>query len=398
MRMKNNMCQLTLIDLHKDICDNFIPQMISVTNVFENNIDGFGFHLFDSDEVVKTNTNALDWWLDSKNVVNSVNGIYHVRRTSYKGVEPKQFHAHPFRFNDIVLVHNGTLAGIKTINDYSDVIGKHAKEDFIDSQMFTRVLADKVGKGKLTLGKLNDTLHYFTGPFAFLIRDLLSKNKVFIVRDSKKTLFSASIKLNDKPVGLVINTLDDALFLLTVYLKRKFPKIEVTINQVPKLSVNEYKIGSYILNEPIGVPVIGVSPIVTQVNTYIPARKNFNVVSNSDVYEEFVNTVFRLGFQISEVLVICEYLFKKSLFTITEKELDTFYDILIAMDETHNFKGRHSIWNNIKDIYPGKSTLGLYTLLGIKFPFILNTRAELLHMENTAKKAKGLENEIHTVH
>lgn len=390
------MCQLTLIDIDEEISSSFIPQMLTVTNVFENNVDGFGYSSFDSVDITKTNTNALDWWLDDKNSVKNINGIYHVRRSSYKNTESKQFHAHPFRFNNIILVHNGTLSGIKQLKDYADVVGKYSKEDYIDSQMFTRVLADKVGKGKVTLGKLNEALHYFSGPFAFLIRDLNTKKKVWIVKDDKKSLFQAVITLNEKPVGIVINTLDDALFMLKVYLQSKFPKINVVISQIPKTSVHEYKVGDYILQESVGTPVIGIAPAVRQ-STYLPARSPVNTYV--DLYGEFIDSVFRLELQISEILVLCEFLFEKSLFTLKETELELFSELLINIDADNNFASRRALWSSIKSLFPKKSILNLYILTGAKFPYLLNTRAELMRIEEDAKLDNGwAADELYSIH
>jgi len=193
------MCQLTLINVNKDINKLMLYTQL-LANSAVSHQDGFGFYQKDS-TLYKCKTKPADV-ANLSDIINdgilNVNPIIGHVRLVFNKTSVLDENAHPFETDKLVLAHNGTLTPKLNAIDKN----KYNKE--IDSEIFLKELSE-VYTGDNFVKAFNNTMAKFTGPFAFLIYSKI-EDKYFVIRGKTKQLYAARLFLGKEKVGFIVNT------------------------------------------------------------------------------------------------------------------------------------------------------------------------------------------------
>jgi predicted glutamine amidotransferase len=388
------MCQLTLLDISDQKLARALIRPLTELNTLgvegTANNDGFGYMTFaKAGEVFKSKDSAQEWWPENQKEFNkrhrNINGIYHVRAASYtnKKYIEDQF-SHPFNLGNIVLAHNGTLTYQKNGPDKDKL--KAIPDDLIDTQEFVFALEvlrknDEV----LTADHINKTLKNFTGVFAFLMWDKLQPKKIFIVRDDIKTLFKMQLFNDGKPFGIIVNTKEWELEYIVNIIgsigKLLGHNLTYTIEKLTDMSIFEYKMGSYEIGEKIGTIV---KPTFVMGQTNNRARTTPYTWQDDRPYLNVTEHMLKLQLTYTEILVMSEVIFNKSILVFDKDEMDEFAEILEELEKKHNHRNRMKAWANLRKKTPKIDRMDLYEKFDLEFPFFFNSKSHLKKAEKRA--------------
>jgi len=405
------MCQLTLLDFDpKTFISRTFVRSLTELNAYGwsgKNNDGFGYMTFTKPgEIVKSNLDSMIWWRENERKflrsVRNANGIYHVRMASNNIKEVHEKDAHPFRAEDIVLAHNGTLAE-KSVLKQNEELQKlfevpDEKAPMIDSEKFTRILANTVGNAKLTATHIKLAMEWFTGPFCFLIFDIKQPKNVFIIRGKDRTLHLAEFFDGKKPIGIALNTGKSELIYWSKIVKMAMAqynklKLNIRVSELPQEKVWKYRLGTYKLDKPVAEIKQNAFETVVyhhgkQVNRHFTpaASKNTTTDASNPVYMDLVNMSQRLGLYLREVLLMSEIIFGQALHVLDEESLKVLLKIMEYL-EKQNFKGRKKEWNAqlaAKKIDPIKA----YKETGLEFPYMFSSKKQIRRAFGNVKEKK----------
>lgn len=407
--MRGKMCQVTLIDIDSktNISRAFIRPLteINATGIVkksnQENKDGFGYMTFTkAPEIIKSVLDAEEWWEKHEDEfmqsVRNANGIYHVRSASIThGTTIYGADAHPHKYGDIVLVHNGTLKETKKMeNDkrFDNLFPKQKRINYsnlevdvpmIDSEKFVRTLATICGEDKLNVDHIKDAVSLFTGPFVFLIYDAKQPKKIFVVRGRDKDLHKAIIKNGNEVIGMVLNTGNWELSYWASLVKTSIrvltkDRLEVDIEEVPKESIFIYELGSYDLGEKVAEiqQTVESRPAIKNVVHYHKTNVVPETPEHSDpVWQKVVEKSRDLGLTLKELMLISEIVLGRAIHIIGEKDMEFILKILGKLDGK-TFKGRTKEWDNLRSKL-NLSHLAAYKNTNIQFPYMLNSKKDL---------------------
>jgi len=190
------MCQLLYVNLHGEKYNHLATYVGLLRDSVFNHKDGWGIFTERYGTPVKCKGALLDTiglhnfpeLFDERPVIG------HVRKASvHKDIKDSNFN-HPFSSDKYILAHNGTLSDGSTI-----------PVDKIDTQIFLEKLLEESESKKEFPDIFNNTMEKFWGKFAFLIRDLTSKNN-YIIRGTKAELHKVDFLINDTFAGYIVNT------------------------------------------------------------------------------------------------------------------------------------------------------------------------------------------------
>jgi len=389
------MCNITVIDTKPNIFNAQDIRTITSVNSLLGNTDGFGYYLF-NDKFYKTKEEALIFWREQYPEfmdIKDYNGIYHVRKSStYIAITNQPVigdeKSHPFIYNDIVVVHNGCFNFRHSHLD-SDNYAKDIMGDLTDTQKFSIVLSKICDTGKVTFDNIKYALNLFGGAFCLAIKGK-KDNNVWLCRGKDRTLFSMQIIENDIPVGIVVNTTTMSLVLMGEFLLSygyDYKLEELKENTTYKLELKSYKleeVGQILQDSPYQINEVSKTYNQNFSQSY---RQGYWAEKEEEtIYEKIVDLMYKCDLLYSDLVVMCELLYNKSLFTLDTAELKTFKDDLSKLSfETHN--GRAQLWKEICKKKAGGITK-LYTKYGIQYPYFLNTKDELKSLLHTISKEK----------
>jgi len=376
------MCQLTMIDVkdEKVFPVNMVKYLTMLTTL-ENNYDGFGYSSFNSIDIVKSAKPAINWWGENYQnfTENFINGIYHVRRSSYKNVKPVDEHAHPFQENSIILAHNGSLNVVHDHMDidlFSEFIHRF---DLIDSQKFLKVLATYVGEGIVSAEAIDKAIDVFRGTFAFLIRDLNAQD-VWVVRGKTKFLHRVNIYSRDEGEvsGMIVNTHYDQLRMLReIFNDTQLSYSMGEISLLPEETVFHYTPGTYKLDNVGKALEDRKNRNLKPVAKHLTAGKvGTGVGAATNPFDSVVRLIIKCGVSLRELLVISEVLFNRNFLLLDKTELGYLEDFLKQLSN-ESFSGRHEAWDEGKKRIETFINAKAYAQTKLSFPYILNSKSAI---------------------
>jgi len=382
------MCQLTLLELSdQKIARNIIRPLIEINTLGiglgPSNHDGFGYMTFAQiGEVYKSKDSGEIWWnshdKEFRKKHRNVNGIYHVRAASTNLKKIEDEFAHPFKLNNLILTHNGTIHFRSHSAPDKDLIGDLPK-DITDSQEFLYVL-ELLSLGRpLTPDIINRAIKNFRGLFVFMIWDKLQPKKVFIVRGEDRFLHKSEFYIDEKePVGILLNTMKWELRHISrqiCYMANALGQnMTYKFEELDKFSIYEYKLGSFHL----GNPIAKVDKVTIIQQSWPAANTVVGFLSgNTPGWIEAEIHANNLSLTYVELLVLSELLFGKTFLLFDKEEMEYFAEALTEFDEKHNHKGRLKLWNKIKN-KTDASPIELYKTLDLEFPYFFNSKSSMV--------------------
>lgn len=377
------MCQLTLIDF-KDkrlaaIARNIVTLNVGGISTNKANDHGFGAFFFESNHIIRTELDAVDYIEKNPdyNSRSSYNGMYHVRLASVATKRGLEF-AHPFIYPNIQLMHNGTLSLKSLTGGLLDKkeLSKLDSATIIDSEKITQLLNYTMERDTFTPKLFEDVRNYFTGASAFMFKDLKT-NAYYVFRDNKRPLELATFTVNDKVVGILINTgafelniiVDAMIDAYNSYSRSKHP-LKVTLEPLPDHTLHQYIPNTYELTSStvIAESTAATSPVDTTMKTnvftyghpaydysvYTPTSHSRSAVSssNSNTFRLF-NNLAHLNLYDSEFFVMAEQITGKSFALINEEDIKLLVEVTGHMVNAYEgvLKSRLSKWFKCKIDY-----------------------------------------------
>lgn len=396
------MCNITLIDTMDGIITARDVRELTMINSLLGNVDGFGYTLFSDHKVIKTKEEATIYWRDNYNnfIENeSYNGIYHVRKssvTTYSGyvqvidkTTVSDEKSHPFDYNDIIVAHNGFL----TYRHQHLLAAKYEKDimgDLIDSQKFAVVLSKHCEQGKVTFDNIKESLNLFSGAYCLAIKGK-KDNNVWLCRGKDRTLFSMQILNNGIPVGNIVNTTTMGLYMLGEWLvdfDYDYNVKELKENTIYTYNLNSYEVidaGSVVQDSPYDTIKVDVPT-----NSFKWDNKH-TVNVNETIYEDIFDLMYEMGLLITDMIVLTELIFNKSILSFDDNDFLEFKVFLKRLDlEAHN--SRQVLWGDLQKYKEG-SIFNLYK--DLHYPYMLNSKDDLKHclhnLEDKSRKEKNNE-------
>lgn len=181
--------------------------LLMLHNSLKRGEDNTGIYTLETG-TVKTKKNATDF-LSDYSLPKTHLFIGHVRKQSVGSKEEKN--AHPFEFDNIVLVHNGTLKNHWTMLRDS---GYDFKDYDTDTQVLAKLLDDDSKKEQ----KVFSTLSEYEGAAALLFTDKRQSEILYAYRNSERPLFHG---FNDG--CLYISSLKESLQIISCTDIDEFP-------------------------------------------------------------------------------------------------------------------------------------------------------------------------------
>jgi hypothetical protein len=376
------MCENTLIDVPADVFPPAFIKYLTLANCIEDvNYDGFGFFTFANKKLVKSKVSAQLWWRSHYNKFvqranNDFRGIYHVRRAStinQKFIDDK--YSHPFLEERVVLTHNGTITEKRGHIDYDKITGLWKDEDIIDTQKFLRTLNyyKKLNKSKLDENVIKSAIDFFDGPFAMLIHNLNDPTTVWVTKGSAKSLVCATFLKGKQPIGFIINTNENELIFIRELLYDTVPgDYNVCIEDIPKEGVYKYTLGSYTLGEKL--LTVTDNKATKFFNGLITPPKYASSEKQSPLVR-VVNLCTTLSITFTEIMVMCEVGFHKSIFLCNEDDFTILEGVLFSIVASSS-TAKQSHWGKIMESY-NADRLTTYKITHLSFPYHLELLANL---------------------
>jgi len=133
--------------------------------------------------------------------------IGHTRKSSLgmgKGIHC----VHPFIFDNVVGVHNGTFTNHKEVVNGFQL---DEKEYEVDSQIFYKVLEDLYSENKNKIDSFQEAIGYFEGGAALVASFKDDPETLFIYRNKEKPLFRGTINDAEGNKGVYLSSLKEGL-------------------------------------------------------------------------------------------------------------------------------------------------------------------------------------------
>lgn len=173
--------------------------LLMYMNSVERGKDATGYYTPDTG--VLKDSESADNFLKKNQLPSSRTFIGHVRKSS-SGYKIKS-NAHPFEFDNIVGVHNGTLVNH---NDLIEEAGLNKKDFDVDSQMLYKLLdLDYKAGGE----KPFKTLSKFDGAAALIFSLKDNPNKIYVYKNYDRPLYRGKIG-----TSMYISSIDDSLKII----------------------------------------------------------------------------------------------------------------------------------------------------------------------------------------
>lgn len=390
------MCNITLLDSNLNVLNHRDIRIITTINSLLGNFDGFGYYLFNSNELVKTKDETSIYWrnnFDKFKENDSINGIYHVRKSSTYTINniavTSDEKSHPFIYNDIVVAHNGCFNFRYTHKD-SDKFEKLIGGDLIDSQKFARVLGEVCEKGKVTFDNIKYALNLFGGAYALAIKGI-QDDFAWLIRGKDRTLVSLTILQNEKPISLLVNTTSLSPLLLGELLL-DYDDYDYSCKELKENTAYKYNLNSYLLEEAGEIKQDSVFESINKpVVVYGGFKNNYKDDSfiSTTIYEDTLTLMYKMGLYVQDLVILSELVLNKPLFILEEVDFKNLKDFLSKLSfEAHDSRLR--LWQDIQKVKDG-SFNKLYNSENLQYPFFLNSKDELksfLHKLNEKGKVK----------
>lgn len=147
-------------------------------NTFERGLDATGVYS-PKNGLIKTIDNGFDF-VQKNNILEDDIFMAHVRAATV-GDKTKVANAHPFQYNGVTFLHNGTL------RNHQDLMYKHELK-YADFSVDSQVIAGIIGKEQNF-----NVISEIDGPAAFLIHHDKTPNILYAFRNSERPLFRGMI-------------------------------------------------------------------------------------------------------------------------------------------------------------------------------------------------------------
>lgn len=115
---------------------------------------------------------------------------------------------HPFIFDNVVGVHNGTF------NNYKDVLTGFQldeKDYEVDSKLFYKILEDLYSENKNKMDSFQEAIGYFEGSAALVASFKDDPNTLFIYRNAERPLYRGTINDSEGVKGVYLSSLKEGL-------------------------------------------------------------------------------------------------------------------------------------------------------------------------------------------
>lgn len=148
----------------------------------------------------------------SENLINKVHFepttlfIGHTRKSS-TGTTKNINHAHPFIFENVVGVHNGTFT------NYNDVkkAFKLSDDVEVDSEVFYKILDGLYSENNNALESFREAIGYFEGGAALVASFKDEPNTLYIYRNEERPLYRGTFKSEEGKQGVYLSSLEEGL-------------------------------------------------------------------------------------------------------------------------------------------------------------------------------------------
>lgn len=182
------MCQLIYVNLHQLNLNRLAAFNLSYYASVDNK-DGYG--IYTAGRIYKTEIPPIKMGnlgtIIRDNIKSESPVMLHCRLAS-RGIAVKTENIHPFESKDLILMHNGTLYGLK---EHPSDTREESRES--DSKEFLVSLQEEYGKEKNFVKALQTTMKERKGKFAFLIYNKIEK-QFYAIRGRTADLHIAYVK------------------------------------------------------------------------------------------------------------------------------------------------------------------------------------------------------------
>ena len=404
------MCQLTFITTTVPELGKYFLYLASIYNTDIKNKDGWGVYcptsvitknvtepLKSLDTVRDTIFNLPDY--EEIAGMKVFQGLLHVRQATTGYVKDKILsldHTHPFEGENYVLAHNGTLTP-----ENGEI-----PQGMMDSQFFHQELEKNWDPDPVVA--LNKTMANFTGKFAFIIYDKITKEFI-IARGETADLHYSTLLLDGEDIGFVVNT---ELYtaknaLAEVGRKMLWDHGKVLEYDLKNLRKNTVQRCWYSTDGLWDIfPLEGLVPekakkvvyplantptnstvwerggdIITQGTRRTTTETNF---FSTPLVERNTHYNFLMGFMRRNFLYLPDidklslYLVSAGIYELTKESFISFVDKLTLLEENYYQKDSYEEWTKIErrriEVVPQYEFCEQF---GISFPFFLNSEATL---------------------
>lgn len=432
------MCQLTMIHGHYKYVKPLLAN-ITLVNALDNNKDGHGIFNPENQMIWRTTESGADvvsnfkyynhledvllgMGKDRKTLKDKDDVIImsHVRAASYGFKVISLDNTHPFQVDNIILMHNGTLAPAE---------GKEKDlkiDDKIDSYWFLHHLAKDVVKDKEILKPehIAKAMESFTGKFAFLIHDLRLPDVIYVVKGRTANLSMTNYMIGDESIAFAINTDDDNLdgIIFPCFLKAMTDEEMIaadTVDLDPE-SIYKYYIKKGELVKTNTKITENVAVVKTTRHTLHQGRRSNFDWYDDDYYDGFnraygmnnfargsnnaittmaqdvANHARKINLDFSELNILCHTMFNLSLIFAEYKELKYIDDVLKGLEATFESQksGKEKMWRRLKLYYlennPDCVTADIYyEFPTLKFPWFISSKNGIKNAISTCIKARN---------
>jgi len=196
---------------------------------------------------------------------------------------------------------------------------------------------------------------------------------------------------NGIPVGNIVNTTTMGLYMLGEWLvdfDYDYTVKELKENTIYTYNLNSYEVieaGSVVQDSPYDTIKVDVPT-----NSYKWDNKH-TVNINETIYEDIFDLMYEMGLLITDMIVLAELIFNKSILCFDDNDFLEFKVFLKRLDlEAHN--SRQVLWGDLQK-YKDGSVFNLYK--DLHYPYMLNSKDDLKHflhnLEDKSRKEKNNE-------
>lgn len=360
------MCQLTYINIPNINSLRLATILCSMVNTELDHKNGFGFcqddRIYKTDETPK-NSNFPEI---NKIIVNKNPVILHVRKASFSvanllGAE----YNHPFRKENIILAHNGTL----------EHLSEKLPENTIDTQFFFQKMLEKEGTA---IEKLTETMKEFTGKFAFLMR---SNEGDYIIRGKTAGLHKIDVFRNDTKIGFIVNTEPQSLKNSKVIIsKLLIPFIpNISFGDMEALEIETiYKVDGTELIKTGKIEENSKKVVEVKASGNISVSKEKQKLPYNETNTEYIDRILfefsnKTEMTVAQIDVMFRSIYGNSIIYAKNMEILEFIELLDDLLDSHIFKSRIKAWKYRYNI----SVWDIYEQSNFRFPFFFNTPSEI---------------------
>jgi predicted glutamine amidotransferase len=327
--------------------------------------------------------------------------ISHVRAASFKFKELVDIeNTHPFQVDNLILMHNGTLA---TDNEDLEI------EKQIDSVWFIQHLADIVKGRKLNPTHIVKAMEEFTGKFAFLIVDMKQPTKIFVVKGRTADLYYTTIRDGrNKVLATAINTSENNLkFSYAPMYWRAIKGTKLIIQEPEELDDESIYIYDTETSELVktGFEIKEETTVTTTQRMYPRGGDGedhwhpqmgyhsgyVSPASIDTMIDKISNLAFTMRLGYTEINLIFQLLFNTPLLFAEKEHIEPFLDTLeiIAKEYSNRVGKKLEKWQTIKNSYdydfPHGNAIDIYNRTGIVFPWFLQSGSGIKRVSSRVK-------------